>query len=225
MASQRTVKAVLLDGMGTLIRLVPPAPALAAGLGVDAETAARAFRAEVDYYVAHHLEGGDPAGLARLRRGCAEVVAEVAHTDVDAAHDALMGALRFEAFADAPGALRALRERGLRLVVASNWDWSLTAVLERIGLLPLLDGAVASAVVGAAKPDGRIFTAALELAGCSPAEALHVGDSLEADYEGATATGVEAVLLDRGATAAASPDGPRAIRSLAELAPLLSSHA
>src|SRR2546423_2707440 len=129
MRSQGTCKAVLLDGMGTLIRLVPPVPALATALGVDEDTAARAFRAEVDYYVAHHLDGGDPNGLARLRRACAEVVAEGAGPDAERAHDALMGALRFEAFADAAPALRQLRERGFRLVVVSNWDWSLRDVL------------------------------------------------------------------------------------------------
>jgi hypothetical protein len=41
------VKAVLLDGMGTLLRLVPPAPALARALGVDEPTAERALAGEV----------------------------------------------------------------------------------------------------------------------------------------------------------------------------------
>ena len=51
------------------------------------------------------------------------------------------------------GARRAGARAGLRLVVVSNWDVSLHEVLARTGLTPLLDGAVTSAEVGAAKPD------------------------------------------------------------------------
>src|SRR5204863_7203228 len=116
--------------------------------------------------------------------------AEVAGVPVEV----LMDAIRFEAYEDAQPALRALREGGLRLVVVSNWDCSLPDVLERIGIAPLVDAVVASAVVGAAKPDPRIFHAALERAGCRPGEALHVGDSVTADVEGATAVGIHAVL-------------------------------
>lgn len=55
---------------------------------------------------------------------------------------------------------------------------------------------VDSALVGAEKPDHRIFVAALEAAG-SPAErAVHVGDSVWFDVEGALAVGVLAVHFD-----------------------------
>jgi putative hydrolase of the HAD superfamily len=52
-------------------------------------------------------------------------------------------------------------------------------------------------MVGVAKPDRRLFEAALELAGVSAAEALHVGDSYEEDVVGARAAGIEPVLLRR----------------------------
>src|SRR4051794_38821096 len=100
MASQGTCTAVFLDGMGTLIRLVPPAPALAHALGVDEATAAQAFRAEAAYYVRHHLEGSDEAGLAELRRRCAAVLADAAGVPAGGALDALLGSLTFEAFPD-----------------------------------------------------------------------------------------------------------------------------
>jgi putative hydrolase of the HAD superfamily len=203
--------------MGTLIRLVPPAPALARALGVDEETAARAFRAEAQYYVAHHLEGRDADSLADLRRRCAAVVADVAGVDGDRALEALLGSLAFEAFEDAAPTLSELRGRGLRLVVVSNWDCSLPRVLGRIGIARLVDAIVASALVGAAKPDRRIFEAALEQAGCAPADAIHVGDSPAADVEGAAALGIRAVLLQREG---APPPG--AIGSLAEMTTLLS---
>lgn len=210
------VKAVLLDGMGTLLRLVPPAPALANALGVDEPTAERAFRAEVAYYLEHQLEGRDAAGLADLRRRAALVMAEAAGVELepDAAVAALMGALRFEAFGDAAPALMDLRERGLRLAVVSNWDWSLTDVLGGLGLLPLLDAVLTSAEVGAAKPDPAIFEAALAAVGCAAADAVHVGDSAEHDVQGARAAGLQALLLARG--------GGGDLASLAELPALLS---
>ena len=49
----------------------------------------------------------------------------------------------------------------MRLVVVSNWDVSLHERLAETGLAPLVDGAVASAEVGAAKPDRAIFAHAL----------------------------------------------------------------
>src|SRR3954468_9163078 len=164
MATEGTCTAVFLDGMGTLIGLVPPAPALARALGVDVQTAERAFRAEAAYYVEHHLDGGDEAGLARLRERCARVLAEAAGVPPDGALDALLGRIAFEAFDAVAPALCGLRARGLRLVVVSNWDCSLVSVLERVGLADLVDGVLASAVVGAAKPDPAIFASACELA-------------------------------------------------------------
>jgi putative hydrolase of the HAD superfamily len=208
------VKAVLLDGMGTLVRLVPPAPALAAALGVDEATAERAFRAEVDYYLEHQLEGSDQAGLADLRKRSAAVLAEVAGVPGDGALEALTGSLRFEAFDDVAPALMELRERLLRLVVVSNWDWSLSDVLGGLGLLPLLDAVVTSAEVGAAKPDRAIFEAGLTAAGCSAAEVVHVGDSIENDVEGASGAGIRPLLLARA--------GGGDLRSLKELPALLS---
>jgi len=82
-----------------------------------------------------------------------------------------------------------------------------------------VDGVVSSAAVGQAKPGGAPFRAALALAGVSPAEALHVGDSLVNDVEGARAVGVRAIFVARGGEAA--PRGVPTVRSLAEIASLL----
>lgn len=202
--------------MGTLVRLVPPAPDLASRLGVAPELAERAFAAEVDYYLEHQLEGSGPAELEDLRRRCAGVVAEVAGVDPGRAYDALMGSLRFEAYEDAQPALAELRAKGLRLVVVSNWDASLPAVLEDVGLAPLIDAVVVSAEAGRSKPDPRIFEAALAAARCDADAALHVGDSSEHDLRGAGAAGIRAVLLDRSGRV------PGSIATLAELPALLS---
>jgi len=50
--------------------------------------------------------------------------------------------------------------------------------------------------------------------GLTPGEAVHVGDSLENDVEGARAAGIRPLLLVRGGEA---PAGVEVIRSLAEL--------
>jgi putative hydrolase of the HAD superfamily len=238
------VQAVLLDGLGTLVALQPPWPALvlglreAHGLDVAPEEAERAFRTEMAYYRAHHHEGRDARTLADLRARCAQVLgrelpATVRRTLSNAQLTAAMlGALRFEAYSDAPAALAGLRARGCKLVAVSNWDISLSTVLDALGISPMLDGAVTSASVGVPKPAPAIFEAALALAGVPPQRALHVGDSLAHDVLGARAAGLAAALLSRtcadGEAAreedaareeedAARKAGVRVIMSLAEL--------
>jgi putative hydrolase of the HAD superfamily len=215
------VEAITLDSFGTLVEMEPPAPRLAAALGVPVEAAERAFRAEIDYYVAHHLEGRNDASLSALRDRCAEVIRDSLGLDavpLTEVRGAMLDSIRFTAYADAAPALRELRERGLRLVVASNWDCSLPEVLERAGLAALVDGVVASATVGAAKPEPALFKAALRVAGSPADRALHVGDSLSKDVAGAERAGIAAVLLDRDG---ARPDVAPRIESLAELPGLI----
>jgi putative hydrolase of the HAD superfamily len=206
------VKAVLLDSFGTLVEMEPPAPRLAAALDVPVERAEAAFRAEIAYYVEHHVEGRDARALDDLRDRCARVIADalgLRAAPLARVREAMLDAIRFHAFADAAPALRDLRARGLRLVVASNWDCSLPQVLDQAGLAPLVDGVVASAVVGADKPAPALFEAALRIAGCTASEAVHVGDSPDRDVGGARAAGIRALLLDRS--------GGGDIASLAEL--------
>ena len=223
------VRAVLFDVLGTLVELEDPAPALReeierrTGVDVGAERAAAAFGAEISYYLAHHLEGRDMEAVERLRDRCAEQIRRsLAQEGLEqgTAREAMLAALRFRAYPDAEPALRRLRERGVRLVAASNWDASLGEALERTGIAPYLDGAVSSAVVGAAKPDPAVFRAALDLAGCESHEAFHVGDSPDGDVEGARAAGIAVALLDRhGAFEQAR--GVARIASLDELASVI----
>ena len=191
------VRAVFLDALGTLVELEPPWLSLRDRVPneVSDERLAAALRAEMSYYRDHAHEGRDEASLADLRERCAALVSERLGTEVTV--DELVEAIRFHAYPDAIPALRSLRDRGQRLVAVSNWDFSLPRVLERCGLGGLLDGAVSSAVAGARKPDPAIFAPALELAGCGPEEALHVGDTLEEDTAGARAAGIRSLLIDR----------------------------
>lgn len=215
------IRAVLLDALGTLVELEPPAPHLSRALGISAPDAERAIAAEMAYYRAHLDEGRDAESLAELRRRCAAALGD-ALPDGTHPNDlvaTLLGALHFRAFADARPALELARGRGLRPVVVSNWDCSLPDVLERIGLAPWLDGVIASAAAGARKPSAAIFERALSLARVDPAEAVHVGDSATDDVEGASSAGIEAVLLRRDG--GPGPPGVTTIASLSELERLL----
>jgi HAD superfamily hydrolase (TIGR01549 family) len=115
--------------------------------------------------------------------------------------------------------LESLRSRGFRLGVISNHHEGLLRVLEHHGLERQFETVTYSQEVGAEKPDPRIFRAALERAGCSPEDALHVGDSFESDVLGAQRVGIRAILVDRTGVGAA-PDCPR-VKDLRELLPLL----
>lgn len=223
----RLTRAVLLDALGTLLELAPPGPELRRALerrGVDVAPAAaeRAMGAEMAYYRAHLMAGGDRRGVKALRRRCAEVLAaalpgELSRTlELEDMEAAMLEALRFAPFDEVPGALRALRAEGLRLVVVSNWDRSLHDVLDATGLSSHLHGVITSAEAGAAKPDPAIFSRALSVAGTSASAALHVGDRLDEDVAGARAAGIEPVLVVRDGRS--PPAHVRVIGSLAELA-------
>jgi putative hydrolase of the HAD superfamily len=147
------------------------------------------------YYREHAQEGRDEASLADLRERCAAIVSD--RIGVRVSVPDLVDSIRFAVYPDVEPALTDLRNRGLTLVAVSNWDCSLPRVLERCGIDGQLDGTVTSAEVGARKPDPAIFAAALELAGCEPAEALHVGDTPEEDVAGARAAGIRPLLIDR----------------------------
>jgi putative hydrolase of the HAD superfamily len=216
-------EAILLDALGTLVELEPPAPALRAELArrfqvdVTEADAARAIAAEIAYYRAHLDEGSDLERLADLRARCARVVQDALGLSALAPDEmtaALLASLRFRTFPDATPALFAARERGRRLVVVSNWDVSLNGVLEGLGLAALLDGIVTSAAAGVRKPAPAIFARALELAGARADEAVHVGDSLDEDVAGARAAGIEPILIRREPADGAPV---RTIETLAEL--------
>jgi putative hydrolase of the HAD superfamily len=201
-------RAVLLDALGTMVELEPPWIRLADELGAEPdERLIRAVRAEMTYYAAHAHEGSDAEALADLRRRCAALLSNELGREVSV--ELMMASIRFAAYPDAAPALAALRRRGLRLICVSNWDFTLPEVLERCGLADALDGVVTSAGSGARKPDKAIFAAALELAGCPAAEALHVGDTPGEDIDGARAAGIRSLLIDR--------DGGGQIASLAEI--------
>jgi HAD superfamily hydrolase (TIGR01549 family) len=117
---------------------------------------------------------------------------------------------------DVVPALARLRRLAARLVVVSNANGRLHAMLERLGLARFFDVVLDSQVEGVEKPDPRLFRIALERSGARAETTLHVGDFYWIDVRGARAAGLRAVLLD-AADLYQSADCPR-VRSLGELA-------
>ena len=118
--------------------------------------------------------------------------------------------------------LQHLRDAGFKLAIVSNWDTPLDPLTERLGIAHYFDIIVAShdARVLSAKPDPHIFNYTLAAVGVSAAEAVHVGDTYEADIVGARDVGIRPILIDRDNTQAGRWD--ETIQSLSELPALLS---
>ena len=102
--------------------------------------------------------------------------------------------------------IRALPEfaaTGVKLAVVSNSDGTVEQRLREEGILQVGEGrgvpvtvVIDSARVGVAKPDPRIFGFALRALEVAPEAAVHVGDSVLADVNGARAAGIRPLHLD-----------------------------
>jgi putative hydrolase of the HAD superfamily len=126
----------------------------------------------------------------------------------------------WEVYPDVCPCLDALRDRGCRAGIVTNFDSRILRLLPALDLGGRFDSITRSSAVGAAKPDPAIFHAALARHGVPPGDALHVGDSPAEDVAGAAAAGLLGVLIDRHRRHADPSRGVR-IASLAELPSLL----
>jgi len=124
-------------------------------------------------------------------------------------------------FPDVLPTLGQLRSLGLELGIVSNFDSRLFNVLRGLSIADLFDTITISSLAHAAKPSPKIFELALEQHAVEPGEAMHVGDSVRDDVEGATKAGLRAVLLTRQEKQA--PPDVQTIRALDELVPLVAS--
>jgi putative hydrolase of the HAD superfamily len=128
--------------------------------------------------------------------------------------------------------LRSLKAQGLATALVSNAGYTtstnLRLILDHYGLAPHLDALVFSDELLLAKPDVRLFAAALHAVGVEAKAAAFVGDSPHNDVYGARRAGLFAVQIGHheappptGYTEndAARPDAR--ISSLPELLPIL----
>ena len=106
-----------------------------------------------------------------------------------------------------------LVDTDLILGIISNWDSRLPPLLDNLDLTRYFSVIAVSALVGSAKPDRGIFEYALKESDIDPANAIHVGDSVEFDCKGAEACGMFPLLINRREQAP-GPSPYRALRSL-----------
>lgn len=84
------------------------------------------------------------------------------------------------------------------------------------GLEKFFQGMITSEMAGILKPHRRFFEYVLSQTGALREKSLVIGDSVEADIQGALDAGLDAVYFDRG-THGKVPEGVRVIHTLTEL--------
>ena len=125
-------------------------------------------------------------------------------------------------YPDVDEPLRRLAERGLQLVLASNFDRRVHAICEGHAELAPLQTRIISSEVGFHKPAAGFYRALAKQAGAAPREILMVGDDWENDIIGAMEFGLKVVYLDRSPQASEKPFRiAKTIPSLMELLDLL----
>lgn len=200
------IRAVMFDFYGTLARATRwvSADEVLAEHGYTLDAEARAI------YFADGLDGVEHDEHSRSRDHYVawqreRTLAMLAASDVHAGeYEVILEKLRagtanraMEAYDEVPEVLRELRDRGLRIVICSNWDWDLAEAVDESKLTELVDVMVSSAWVGARKPHPRIYAHALDEAGVDAAATRFAGDTWGPDVEGPLAVGMQPAYLRR----------------------------
>jgi putative hydrolase of the HAD superfamily len=120
-------------------------------------------------------------------------------------------------FPDVEPVLQALRSRGYRLVVLSNWDHRLNQTLKEVCLDHFFEKIYISTLIGHAKPDPGAFHYAADDLKVQAQSVLHVGDTWEEDILGAREAGINAVCIDRKKRYLSKQDETSIISNLSEL--------
>ena len=225
---------VLFDAGDTLLA---PAPsfqgrfvAVAADQGLPLEEAAvDAAVADAVREAAWPSDWTDPATQRDFwTRFYRDVLAGLGHTGdghlVEALFEAFSDPATYRLFDDVRPALEELAGRGLKLGVVSNFEPWLADILALQEVDHLFATVAISGVLGVAKPDPRIFEAALAGAGADPSATVHVGDQPANDVAAARAVGITPVLIDRFARYP-EPDDAHRVEDLAGLVQLVKVNA
>jgi len=224
------VRAVFFDAVGTLIRPWPSVGSVYARAAASHGPRCPAKALEAAFPPAYRelsparffgrtgLQTSEP----RERRWWGKVVARTFERAGCGAPTPEAVAAGIEAFsrgaawrpcAGAVETLAALRARGLKIALVSNYDARLHRVVEELGLRRFFDAVVVSSEVGWAKPSQRIYAAALAALRVAPGDALMVGDRPREDAAGARAIGLAALLYDPRGRAS----GPGSVRDLRQV--------
>jgi FMN phosphatase YigB (HAD superfamily) len=206
------VDVVVFDVGSTLVREDRYWAAWADWLGVPRHTLSALVGAVV-------AQGRDDEEAIRLARPGTDVAAERRAWDASGRGDWLE---ECDLYPDARPALAALRELGVRIVVAGNQP---VRMGERLRGLELpVDAVATSGEWGVAKPDPGFFERVVELGGAAPGRTVYVGDHPVFDIRAAQAAGLRAAHVRRGPWGhlwAAGDDVARADWRITELGELV----
>ena len=123
--------------------------------------------------------------------------------------------------ADTVPFLEWLRSNGVLTALVSNCADTTRPVLERLGIIPLVDAAVLSCEVGSMKPYPEIYVTALEELGVAAVDAVFIDDQ-PTFCVGAEAVGIRPIQIARGeANGHASQWNFPLVHSLFDVQPLL----
>ena len=199
------VRAIFFDIGDTLVFDDPSLPerlALAlraTGLRVDEARYLGAYRIGEAYAAAQYVRGipwEDPVSLGEALRLILNAL-DLPVPDLAEMRNRI-AAVPFtrEVQPEALALLAELRLRGFILGAISDWETTLPVLLAELGIASYLDALAVSEIVGATKPDPRLFQEALKQANVAPDNSLHIGDWFELDVAGARAAGMSALLFD-----------------------------
>ena len=120
----------------------------------------------------------------------------------------------FRVFPDTYFFLRHVKENGLRVVILSNnLSWEVEKVLNITSIRKYVDSISTPDITGTFKPDQEAFHSAAKAIGLTNKDVIHIGDSIDEDYEGALRAGMKALLVIREGE---PPKGIRYVRNLIE---------
>ena len=207
-----SIRAIILDAVGTLIHPDPPAPVVYAQVGKrwgshhdpDAIKTRflRAFELEEQTDRRVGWRTSEARELERWQHIVARVLDDV--SDPKGCFQALFDHFsRPEAWRCEPDicpVLTELAHRGFVLGMASNYDSRLHTVMAGKPELRPIEHVIISAEVGWRKPTAEFFAAVCRIVGLPADQILYVGDDLVNDVQGAQAAGLRAVWFDQSGT-------------------------
>ena len=212
-ARSHDIRALFFDLYGTLATFYPPREVIQANAAAEFGMALTAEGVDRGYHLADQhmsrqnatapVRNMSPAEQGHFFARFEQLVLEGAGHSVDLeTAAAIWKRVRSQRyglalFDDVVPALGRIRNSGLPTGLISNVNSSGRALADSMGLTGHIDFAITSGDAGAEKPHPAIFRAALSRAGVKPAEAVHVGDQIESDIDGAQAAGIAPILMDR----------------------------
>ena len=150
---------------------------------------------------------------------------QAADSEMEEKHEALLSSL-YEGLqatvAHSRRVLLALRERGCRMVLVSNFYGNVETVLREMQLADLFVKVVESAVVGIRKPDPRIFLLGVEALDVPASQVTVVGDNYGKDILPGKEAGCRTVWLRGESWKDEDVDGKAADYQIEDISELLS---